>query len=223
MLTADAPVTRLPLSGRPRRARAARAERGNALLISLIALTGLATLGNLTVASVQTGVTTASSDRFHAIALYAAESGGAAAMNYLRSTVSSSARFGALVSPANQTPQAPSAIPGNGIRPGADGNLFSADLQAWYEIQLLNNREDPGYVAGTDDDAKIVIRAVGHGPGGAIASLEWEVQASGMSAVGRPCLGYGQKGLSEDGAGRNDCMGVIDLADTATYRPGESP
>jgi hypothetical protein len=206
-----------------RRARRARSQRGNALLISLIALTGLATLGNLTVVSVQGGVHAASSDRFHAIALYAAESGGAAAMNYLRGTVDSASRFGALVSPRNSSPRSPSDIPGNLVRPGQPGNLFSSDLQAWYEIQLLNNRQDPGFEAGTDDDAKIIIRAVGHGPDGAIATLEWEVQATGMSSLGRPCPGYGQKGLSEDGAGRNDCMGIIDLADTATYRPGENP
>jgi hypothetical protein len=197
-----------------------RAQRGNALLVSIIALTGLATLGNLTVVSVQGGVATASADRFHNVALYAAESGGAAAMEYLRGAVNSSTRYTTLITANNQAPKSPSAISGNGIKPGKSGNLFSADLGAWYEVQILNNRDDPGYATGSDDDAKVVIRAVGYGPGGATATLEWEVQATGMSALGRPCPGYGQKGLSEDGSGRNDCMGTISLGDTATYRPG---
>lgn len=207
--------TRLP--------RAQRAQRGNALLVSLVALTGLATLGNLTVASVQGGVAASGSDRFHSVALYAAESGGAVAMAYLRSAVNSSTRFTALVSPSNQVPSSPQGISGNGIRPGAAGNLFSADLQAWYQVEILNNRNDPGYATGSDEDARVIIRATGYGPAGATARLEWEVQASGMSGIGRPCPGYGQKGLSEDGSGRNDCMGTVEVGDTATYRPGATP
>lgn len=208
---------------RPARApRAQRAQRGNALLVSLIALTGLATLGSITVASVQGGSTSAASERFHTIALYAAESGGSAAIEYLRSSVNSATRFTELVTPANSYPKSPSEIAGNGIASGATGNLFSADLKAWYTVQLLNNRDDPGYATGSDEDATIVIRATGYGPNGATATLEWEVQASGLSAIGRPCPGYGQKGLSEDGSGRNDCMSAINISDTATYRPGGS-
>lgn len=208
-----------------RRARAPqkhRGQRGNALLVSLIALTGLATLGSITVASVQGGSTAAASDRFHTIAMYAAESGGAAAMDYLRNTVNTSTRFTDLITPSNAAPKSPTGIAGNGIASGANGNLFSADLKAWYTVQLLNNRDDPGYATGSDEDATIVIRATGYGPNGATATLEWQVQASGLSAIGRPCPGYGQKGLSEDGAGRNDCMSAINTSDTATYRPGGS-
>ncbi|MBK7539212.1 MAG: hypothetical protein IPI49_28365, partial [Myxococcales bacterium] len=65
----------------------------------MIALTGLATLGSITVASVQGGVSTASADRFHAIAQYAAESGASAAMSYLRANVTSANRFSAMVTP----------------------------------------------------------------------------------------------------------------------------
>ena len=201
---------------------AQRAQRGNALLISLIVLTGLATLGSLTVATVQGNTTATAADRFHVIALYAAESGGAATMQYLRDSVSSATRFTALVSPSNSAPKSPLEIAGNKIASGVAGNLFSATLRASYSVQLLNNREDPGFAAGTDEDATLIIRSTGFGPGGATATLEWRVQASGMSALGRPCPGYGQKGLSEEGAGRNDCMGSINLSDTATYRPGGS-
>jgi hypothetical protein len=189
----------------------------------MVALTGLATLGNLTVVSVQGGVATASADRFHSVAMYAAESGGAAAMEYLRGTVNSSTRFTFLVTANNQAANSPQGISGNAKKPGQPGNVFSADLQAWYQVEILNNRNDPGYAIGTDEDAKVIIRATGYGPSGATATLEWEVQATGMSAIGRPCPGYGQKGLSEDGAGRNDCMGTIDVGDTATFRPGGAP
>lgn len=192
------------------------------MLVSMIALTGLATLGSITVASVQGGVSTASADRFHAIAQYAAESGASAAMSYLRANVTSSNRFSAMVTPSNQAPKSPQEISGNNVKPGDFGNVFSADLKAWYRVEIWNNRTDPGYLAGSDEDAKVLIRATGYGPSGAAAVVEWEVQASGMSALGRPCPGYGQKGLSEDGSGRNDCMGEITLADTATYRPGDA-
>jgi hypothetical protein len=204
----------------PRASRAQRSQRGNALLVSMIALTGLATLGSLTVATVQGTTTATAADRFHSIARYAAESGGAAAMDYLRDSVSSATRFTTLVSPRNASPQSPAAIAGNGVASGATGNLFSPSLKASYQVQFLNNRDDPGYTAGSDEDATLIIRSTGYGPGGATATLEWQVQATGMSAIGRPCPGYGQKGLSEDGAGRNDCMGAINLTDTATYRPG---
>jgi hypothetical protein len=33
--------------------------------------------------------------------------------------------------------------------------------------------------------------------------------------AGRPCPSYSQKGLSEDGAGRNDCLGTFSGALTA--------
>lgn len=192
------------------------------MLVSLIALTGLAALGGMTVTSVQGGVSTASADRFHSIAQYAAESGAGAAMSYLRANVTSSSRFTSLVTPANQAPKSPQEISGNNRKPGESGNVFSTELGAWYHVEIWNNRADPGYAAGSDEDAKVVIRATGYGPSGAAAIVEWEVQATGMSAMGRPCPGYGQKGLSEDGAGRNDCMGEVSLADTATYRPGDA-
>lgn len=192
------------------------------MLISLIALTGLATLGGVTVSSVQGGTATASSNRFQSVALYAAESGASAAMSYLRATVSSSARFSAIITPSNESPKAPQEISGNDRKPETSGNVFSPQLGAWYHVEILNNRNDPGYAAGSDEDAKVVIRSTGYGPDGATAVLEWEVQATGMSALGRPCPGYGQKGLSEDGAGRNDCMGEITVGDTATFRPGDA-
>ena len=41
-----------------------------------------------------------------------------------------------------------------------------------------------------------------------------------MTGLGRPCPSYGQKGMAEDGAGRNDCLTTVISTDVATYSPG---
>lgn len=194
-------------------------ERGNAMILAMIVLTALATLSGLTVVSVQGGIASSSNDRFHSIAVYSAESGGMVAMDFLRKNVNLSTGFGAYVTPSNVNPVQPN-IPGNNIANGVAGNLFDSDMQGWYSVQILNNRTDTGFAAGTDNDSRVIIRSTGYGPNGAIAVLEWEISAANITGLGRPCPGYGQKGMSEDGAGRNDCMGTINTADTATFRPG---
>src|SRR5262245_7818419 len=55
------------------------AERGTAMVVMLIVLVALGTIAGLTVISVQGGSATANAQRFDGIALYAAESGAAAA------------------------------------------------------------------------------------------------------------------------------------------------
>src|SRR5215510_7499079 len=59
-------------------------ERGNSLLLALIVMSALATLGSLTVVSTQSNLKTATNNRAQTIALYAAESGAAVAMDFLR-------------------------------------------------------------------------------------------------------------------------------------------
>ena len=59
-------------------------ERGNTLVLALIVLSALATLGELTILSVRGGIATTAGDRFHTMSLYAAESGAATAMDFLR-------------------------------------------------------------------------------------------------------------------------------------------
>lgn len=202
------------------RRRARQRERGNAMVLAMIVLTALATLSGLTVVSVQGGISTTSNDRFHSIAVYAAESGGAVAMDYLRKNVNLTTGWKAYVTANNVNPLQPN-IPGNNAGLGASGNLFSADTQGWYSITLLNNRGDTGFATGDDNDKRVIIRSTGYGPNGAVAVIEWEITASNITGLGRPCPGYGQKGLSEDGSGRNDCLGTINTADTATFRPGD--
>ena len=53
----------------------------------MIVLSALGALSSLTVVSVKGGIATTGADRFHSIAMYAAESGGAAAMDYLRKNI----------------------------------------------------------------------------------------------------------------------------------------
>jgi hypothetical protein len=189
------------------------------MLLALIVLGALGTLSALTVVSVQGGLATAGNDRYHAIAVYAAESGGAAAMDFLRSTISQSTGWTSYVSASNASPKQPT-FPGNNKAVGATGNLFSVDTLAWYSVQILNNRTDSGFVAGTDNDKRVVIRATGYGPNGAVAVIEWDISGANALGMGRPCSVYAQKNESEDDSGRNDCLGVINTGDTATFRPG---
>lgn len=194
-------------------------ERGNSLMLALIVLAALGTLSALTVVSVQGGIATAGNERFHAIAVYAAESGGAAAMDFLRKNVNLTTGWKNYISPSNASPQQPN-LPGNNQLNGAAGNLFSADIMGWYSVTVLNNRSDTGYASGNDNDKRIVIRSTGYGPNGAVAVIEWEITAQNVTGLGRPCSVYAQRNESEDDSGRNDCLGTLNTGDTATFRPG---
>src|SRR5215831_2001855 len=59
-------------------------QRGNSLLLALTVMSALATLGSLTVVSMQSSIQLSTNDRAQAIALYAAESGAAVTMVALR-------------------------------------------------------------------------------------------------------------------------------------------
>lgn len=208
---------------RPATRSAERHQRGNAMVIALIALTGLITLGSLTVLSVQGGLASSGHDRFQAIALYAAESGAAAGVDFLRKTYDPLTYWEQWVREPNVAPVHPTAIPGNLRPPGDAENLFSPGMQAWYDVAIVNNRNDAGYATGNDTDKRVIIRSTGYGPNGTVAIVEWEVQAPSTNQTARPCPSYGQRGMAEDGAGRNDCLTNVSSADTATYRPGDVP
>ena len=202
-------------SGSRRRDR----ERGNSLVLAMIVLTALGALGALTVVSVQGGIASASSDRFHAIAVYAAESGGAAAMDFLRKNINLTTGWKSYLSPSNATPPQPN-LPGNNQDVGTGGNPFSSDMQGSYKVEILNNRSDTGFATGDDNDKRVIIRATGYGPNGAVAVVEWEITGQSVTGLGRPCSVYSQRNESEDDSGRNDCLGAINTGDTATFRPG---
>jgi hypothetical protein len=199
--------------------RARDRQAGNTLVLTMIVLSGLAALIALAVVSVRGGMKTHAGDRFHNLATYAAESGGAVAMDFLRKNVNLATGWSAFVSANNANPQQPAGIPGNNQAPGTPGNVLSNDTLSWYSVQILNNRSDSGFAAGTDNDARVIVRSTGYGPNGAVAVIEWEISASTVSA-GRPCPGYATEAMGEDGAGRNDCMGTVNSADVGAMRPG---
>src|SRR5262245_51770055 len=72
-------------------------QRGAALAVSLIAITARLGLGALTVLSVQSEMAAAGQSRFTQAALYAAESGTAAGMDFLRSRCDTSTLFSRFV------------------------------------------------------------------------------------------------------------------------------
>lgn len=161
-------------------------QRGNSLLLALIVMSSLAALGSLTVVSMESGIKTATNDRAQTIALYAAESGAAVAMDFLRANFNATANnppgtgWSAYVTRSNNNvvSVATALIPSNGVAARQPGNLFGNDQSASYDIQLFNNRDDPGFAAASnnDTDGRIIIRVTGRGPQGALAILEWEVQ-----------------------------------------------
>ena len=197
--------------------RARQPQRGNSIVLALIVLSALGTLAMLTLFSVRGAVRSAAADRFHTTALYAAESGAAVAMDYLRSQ----ATWSPLINPANAATPIPAGwaqIYGNG-----DGhNAFSADTGASYTIAILNNHSDTGFATGADNDHRVIIRATGFGPDGATAVIEWDVSGGAGSTQSTPCNEYSQGQLSEYGGGNNGCLGTITggSANTASTRPG---
>lgn len=159
------------------------------MVVMMIVLVALGTIAGLTVISVQSGSASANAQRFDAIALYAAESGAVAAMNWLKvnfdddvydvwgNLVAAGSKFSQYVNYKNVNPESPIGIPGNNALPGTTWNLLSADQQAWYQVKILNNRSDGGYAkpGGEDEDGVVIIQSTGHGPNGAMKQIEWEV------------------------------------------------
>lgn len=177
----------------------------------MIVMTALALLCTLSVFSVRGGLQTAASDRFHAVALYAAESGAASAMDYLRGKVDSQTGFTSVgLSANNAAPPYPTEIYGNDKAIGDGQNPFSTDTQAWYHVEILNDRADTGYATGVDNNKRVVIRATGYGPDGATAIVEWDVQSSG-TPVEAPCQNN-QKNQAGDNSAVNECLSGKNIA-----------
>src|SRR5690349_10629873 len=117
-------------------------QRGNSLLLALIVMSALATLGSLTVVSMQSSIQMSTNDRAQTIAMYAAESGAAVAMNFLRRTFDASGTppYGGATSwstycTANNQPplmDMSTVIPSSDALPGDAGgrNLFDRDQNA---------------------------------------------------------------------------------------------
>lgn len=199
-----------------RRAR----EQGSVMVVALVVLVALLGLGGYAAVSVQQGLSQAGHNRYEQAALYAAESGVAAGVDYLRRHYDPNSHWSAFVTANNASPLSPPDLRGNRTRPGEPGYVFEDDAGIWYEVTFFNQLGDPELALGNDSDGRVLVHAVGHGPDNTSVSLEVEVRADGsVSLGGRPCPNYAQRGVSEAGAGRNDCLEAV-VNDVATFEPG---
>ena len=192
-------------------------ERGSVMLIVAVVLVAAVGVSGVTLLSVRGGVRAAAHDRSTNVALYAAESGVAAAMQFLRESYvlgDAADNWSALVEPNNEDVSPNPGIVGNTKKIGEAGNLFSGDTRAWYEVLILNNTDDPGYAAGNDTDSSVILRATGHGPGGAVAIIEVQIAPS-SAGEGVPCDGYRQKAMDALGTGFNPCQEEVNAGDVA--------
>jgi hypothetical protein len=185
-------------------------QRGSILMVSLLALVALLGLGVVTMLAVRSDSAASGHGRFHQMALYAAESGVHAAMDFMKVTCANGGELSDFMEPSNVNPQSPAGIFGNHIVHGQPGNPFSSG-NVWYEVTLLNNATDPGYVAGDDEDGQVVVRAVGHGPNNVTTMVEAEVLA--LSCLVMFCeKEYAQQGMDSRNGMSAVCSKAIDLS-----------
>ena len=154
-------------------------ERGATLIVALVAVVALLGIGMVTMLSVRSDTVASGADRFQQVAMYAAESGAAAGVDFLRtncSTNASSPLFSALVEPNNVNPQMPGSIVGNNQQPGQSQNPFTASPNTWYQVSILNNQEDTGLAAGNDNDGIVILRASGYGPSQTKVTVDLQVR-----------------------------------------------
>ena len=150
------------------------------LATTTVVLAGLTIVAGFTIVTVQRAVGVSGQQRGHAQALHAAEAGVSAAAVFLHNHFSNGNHWNAYVAlpdmSGNPVATSPGGITGNGAAPGASDNPFDPGALAWYEIALFNNRQDPGFGAGFDQDGVILIQSTGHGPDGARVVLEVQVR-----------------------------------------------
>ena len=170
-------------------------ERGVVLVLVLVALVTLLSIGGITMLSVKNEITSAGSSRFQDTALYAAESGISAGVDYLRSRCGfgPATLYSNFVSPNNGVESCPAAIYGNNLDAVNVGNPFTplyTDNRAWYRVCIRNNPLDPGFAAGDDDDGIITLRSVGRGPNGSQSVIEVDIRPV-WGAIPLVCPGLG--------------------------------
>ena len=193
------------------------------MALTLIAITALLGLGALTVLSVQSELASSGQSRFTNSALYAAESGTSAGMDFLRANCSTTSLFSAWVTPNNDDPVVPSGVIGNGVKPGELGNPFAdngevANSDLWFEVTILNNAADEFYTTGADGDGIVVIRSEGHGPDNTVAIVELEVMND--DCVAKFCeQEYAQRGLTSRNDAYAACSPRIGGKSMRTFTP----
>ncbi len=193
-------------------------ERGAVMVLTLVAITALLSLAALTLLQGGAELRLSGQSRFQQEALYAAESGNHAGIEFLRSNCNVGTFFSDFVSPANTAPARPEEIVGNDLRPGEIGNPFASGSDIWYSVELLNNRADPGFLTGADTDAIVVLRATGHGPDQTVSIVELEVQNS--DCVEDFCeIEYAQRNVSA----RNDANALCSKRFTGNLKSVNMP
>jgi len=145
------------------------------VILSITVLAALATLSGLTVITTRGTMSQETNDRFHTIALRAAESGAASTMDYLRANIDPTTKWTSLIGTAPP-------FLANTALPDTPNNQFRHDQQAYYIATVINNPRDPGG-PGTDTDTDVIIHSEGHGPNGAISIIEWEVKGTVAGAA----------------------------------------
>ncbi|MBL4636482.1 MAG: hypothetical protein JKY56_21670 [Kofleriaceae bacterium] len=151
-------------------------ERGSILLIALLVLTGLLALAALSVVKVSRGAKSNSQTRFRSVALFAAESGISAGMDFLRNNTAPLTYYSAFVSPSNTSVQTPLGIAGNTIAAGDPGSVFGASSHMSYTVSVKNNTDDPNFSTGSDSDGIVILHSVGEGPDLSRVQIEVRVQ-----------------------------------------------
>ncbi len=193
-------------------------ERGSVMIVAMVTLSGLLAVAALTLVKVKRGMNASSQSRFQSVALFAAESGISSGMEFLRAN-NATGNFNALL---NTTP---TGITGNLIEAGQVGSVFTGDVEMSYSVSIVNNRDDAGFnldpSLDIDQDNTVILHVEGRGPGSSRVVLEVEVRGATGLVGGRPCPGYAQGNITEDGAGRNDCLGTIEFGEVQTFVPGE--
>jgi hypothetical protein len=179
-------------------------------MVSIIALVALLGIGVVSMIAVRSDTKASGSDRFLQLALYAAESGSNAGMDYVRGACSGTSTLSSLVEPNNVNPQQPAAIYGNDIRPGEPGNPFSTG--AWYEVTILNNLDDPGLAAGNDTDIRVIVHSVGHAPDGVSTTVDVTVLVASCQAACEK--EYAQQGMDARNGGSAVCSTQLTLGAT---------
>lgn len=195
----------------------------------MVALVALAGLGGFTALSVQGGVQAQSAARFNSVALYAAESGAASTMEFLRNNIDPVSNWTAFVHQNNVGAVPEPLVPGSLVVPDAlnktenlhhDASLPQIDqYPGWFKVTILNNESDPGFGLTAspgvilDTDARLRLRVVGYGPNGASVTLEIDVTANNADALtGLPCSYEAQQGLGAQNAGVGCITQDIDTA-----------
>ncbi len=193
-----------------------RGQRGSVMVIAMVTLSGLLAVAALTLVKVKRGLNASTQARFQSMALFAAESGIAAGMEYLRANNASS-NFTAIL---DTTPIGSTGIAGNTILSGQPNSLFSSDVEMSFTVSILNNTDDPSFATGVDSDNIVILHVIGRGPGNSMVVLEVATGGVLLGTNGGVCPGYAQGNISEDGSGNNDCLGTIVSTDVQTYTPG---